>query len=79
MCADYGVFNYTMAVDNHIIADGGVAYDIIGSNLDPITEYYLAFENIVDVYRYEIRFATPQNNLYFNAINLETVLSLMEM
>jgi len=38
-----------------------------------ITEYF--DEDIpvdVDVYRYEIRFTTPQNNLYFNAINFET-------
>jgi hypothetical protein len=40
-----------------------------------ITEYFDEdIPELVDVYRYEIRFTTPQNNLYFNAINLETVL-----
>jgi hypothetical protein len=33
----------------------------------------------VDVYRYEILFTTPQNNLYFNAINFETVLSMRDV
>jgi len=40
-----------------------------------ITEYFDEdIPELVDVYRYEIRFTTPQNNLYFNAINLETIL-----
>lgn len=33
----------------------------------------------IDVYRYEIQFMTPQNNLYFNAINFETLLSVRDV
>jgi len=29
---------------------------------------------LIDVYRYEIRFTTPQNSLFYKAINLETLL-----
>jgi len=38
-----------------------------------ISEYFDEdISELIDVYRYEIRFATPQNSLFFKAVNMET-------